>query len=138
MNINSTLKQHDMDKLYNKFPFRNINLCKNSKSNTIKDGYSFKNRTLLCTSCSICPTIYVNKHLSRLTYGRAPAKGSNPFVTQNRRITPIHVFLIIVLSLGVFCCCCWMNCGDFVFFFVFLFFVCLFVCVCLFGFFGFF
>ena len=37
-----------------------------------------KNRTLLCILCSICPTIYVNKHLSRLTYGKAPAKGSNP------------------------------------------------------------
>ena len=45
-----------------------------------------KDRTLICISCSICPTIYVNKHLSRLTYGRAPAKGSNPVVTRNRRI----------------------------------------------------
>ena len=45
-----------------------------------------KDRTSLCISCSICPTIYVNKHLSRLTYGRAPAKGSNPVVTRNRRI----------------------------------------------------
>ena len=45
-----------------------------------------KDRTLLCISYSICPTIYVNKHLSRLTYGRAPAKGSNPVVTRNRRI----------------------------------------------------
>ena len=41
---------------------------------------------LLCISCIICPTIYVNKHLSRLTYGRAPAKGSNHVVTRNRRI----------------------------------------------------
>ena len=41
-----------------------------------------KDRTLLCISCGICPTIYVNKHLSRLTYGRARAKGSNPVVTR--------------------------------------------------------
>ena len=26
-NINSTLKQHDMDKFYDKFPHRNITLC---------------------------------------------------------------------------------------------------------------
>ena len=41
-----------------------------------------KDRTLLC---SICPTIYVNKHLSRLTYGRVRAKGSNYVETRNRR-----------------------------------------------------
>ena len=45
-----------------------------------------KVRTLLCILCFICPTIYVNKDLSCLTYGRAPAKGSNPVVTRNRRI----------------------------------------------------
>ena len=45
-----------------------------------------KNKTLLYVSCSICPTIYVNIHLSRLTYRRAPAKGSNPVLTRNRRI----------------------------------------------------
>ena len=44
-----------------------------------------KDSTLLCISCTICPAIYVKKHLSRLTYGRAPAKGSNPIVTRNRR-----------------------------------------------------
>ena len=37
-------------------------------------------------SCSICPINYINKHLSRLTYGRAPKKRSNPVITQNRRI----------------------------------------------------
>ena len=37
--------------------------------------------TLQCILCSNCSTIYVNKHLSRLTYGRAPAKGSNLVVT---------------------------------------------------------
>ena len=26
--------------------------------------------------------IYINKHLSRLTYGRAPAKGSNTIITR--------------------------------------------------------
>ena len=46
-----------------------------------------KDRTLLYISCSICPTIYVNKHLSRLIYGRAPTKGSKPVVTRNRRIS---------------------------------------------------
>ena len=35
----------------------------------------------------ICRT---NKHISRLTYGRAPAKGSNPVVTRNRRIRIIN------------------------------------------------
>ena len=45
-----------------------------------------KDRTLLCISCSICPNIYVNKHLSRLTYGRVRAKGSNYVVARNRRI----------------------------------------------------
>ena len=61
-----------------------------SKSNTIKDGYSFNKinvkieytcSTLQCILCSNCPTIYVNKHFSRLIYGRAPAKGSNLVVT---------------------------------------------------------
>ena len=43
-----------------------------------------KDRILLCIPCSICPIVNVNKHLSRLTYGRAPA--NNPVVTRNRRI----------------------------------------------------
>ena len=34
----------------------------------------------------LCPTIYVNKYLSHLTYGRAPTNGGNPIVTRNRRI----------------------------------------------------
>ena len=33
--------------------------------------------TKLCISYSICSTIYENKHLSCLTFRRAPAKGSN-------------------------------------------------------------
>ena len=44
-------------------------------------------KTLLRISCSSCPTIYVNKHLSRLTYRRAPTKGSNPIITRNQHIT---------------------------------------------------
>ena len=68
----------------------NFILCTYSKLNSIKDGYSLKkilkNKTLLYVSCNICPTIYVNIHLSRLTYRRAPAKGSNPVLTRNRRI----------------------------------------------------
>ena len=32
------------------------------------------------------PYYYVKKHLSCLTYGRAPAKGSNSALTRNRRI----------------------------------------------------
>ena len=52
-----------------------------------------KDRTLLCISCIICPTIYVQKHLSRLTYRRAPAKGNNPVVTRNRRIGSLFVIL---------------------------------------------
>ena len=40
-----------------------------------------KRLTLLCISCSTCPTIYVKN-----TYRRAPEKGSNPVVTRNRRI----------------------------------------------------
>ena len=43
LNIKSTLKRHDMDKLYEQFPHRNIILhaYSKSKSNTIKDGYSY-------------------------------------------------------------------------------------------------
>ena len=43
LNINSTLKQHDMDTLYGKFLSRNIIRIPftNSKLNTMKDGYSF-------------------------------------------------------------------------------------------------
>ena len=40
-NINSTLKQHDMDTFYDKLPNGNITLGTYSKLNTIKDGYSF-------------------------------------------------------------------------------------------------
>ena len=36
---------------------------------------------------TFCPTIYENKHRSRLTNGRAPTKGRNPVVTRNRRIS---------------------------------------------------
>ena len=36
LNINSTLKRHDMEKLYDNFPHRNIKLHTYSKSNTIK------------------------------------------------------------------------------------------------------
>ena len=41
---------------------------------------------LLYISCIICPTTYVNKHLTSLTYGRAPTKGSNRVVPRNQRI----------------------------------------------------
>ena len=37
----STLKRHDIDRLYGKFPRRNIIPVTNSKLNTMKDGYSF-------------------------------------------------------------------------------------------------
>ena len=56
---------------------------------------------LLCISCSICPTIYVNKHLSRLTYGRAPAKGSNHVVTRNRRIQDIYFYMAAAVAQSV-------------------------------------
>ena len=46
-------------------------------------------RTLRCTSCSICPSINVNKHLSHLTSGRAPTKGGNSVVSRNLRIGPV-------------------------------------------------
>ena len=42
-----------------------------------------KDWTLQCISCTIYPTIKVNKHLSGLTYRRATVKGSNPVVTRN-------------------------------------------------------
>ena len=45
-----------------------------------------KNNTLLCISCSTCPTVYVNKHLSYLTYGRVQTKGRNYVGTRNLRI----------------------------------------------------
>ena len=41
---------------------------------------------------------YVNKHLSRLTYGRAPAKRSNPVVIRNRRIDMIEVMDVLLSS----------------------------------------
>ena len=43
LDFNSTLKRHDMDKSYDKFLHRKINLCTFSKLNTIKDEYSFIN-----------------------------------------------------------------------------------------------
>ena len=61
-------------------------LCTYSKLNKRMNGYSFIasiNMTLLCISCRICPTIFVNKHLSRLIYGK---ENGNPIVTRNRRI----------------------------------------------------
>ena len=45
-----------------------------------------KNKTLLCISYSTCPTVYVNRHLSCLTYGRVPTKGRNYVRTRNLRI----------------------------------------------------
>ena len=54
-------------RLYGKFSRRNFTPFTNSKLNTMKDGYSLNKRTLLCTLCSICPTIYVNKYLISLT-----------------------------------------------------------------------
>lgn len=54
----------------------------------LKDG------TLLRISYRTCPTIYVNKPLLRLTYGRAPTRESNPVVTQNRRIGVNLLFLL--------------------------------------------
>ena len=53
-------------------------------------------RTLPCISCNICPTIYVNKYLSLLTYGRAPEKGNNPVVTRNRRIQPQTIKVTLI------------------------------------------
>ena len=76
-----TLKLHDINNsLCTYVPFMD------SKLNKRKNGYSFiasLNMTLLCISCRICPTIFVNKHLSRLTYGK---ENGNPIVTRNRRI----------------------------------------------------
>ena len=45
-----------------------------------------RNETLLCFSSSTCPTVYVNKHLSCLTYEREPTKGRNYVGTRNLRI----------------------------------------------------
>ena len=45
-----------------------------------------KIKTLLCISYSTCPTVYFNKHLSCLTYGRVPTKGRNYIGTRNLRI----------------------------------------------------
>ena len=41
---------------------------------------------------------YVNKHLSRFTYGRVPAKGSNPVVIRNRRIDLIEGMDVLLSS----------------------------------------
>ena len=50
--------------------------------------------TLLCISCNICPTIYVNKHLSRLTCRKAPTKESNSVVTLICFMFDLNPFLI--------------------------------------------
>ena len=53
-----------------------------------------KYETLLCIPYSTCPTVYVNKHLSCLTYGRVPRDGSNYVGTRNLRIVIlISIFL---------------------------------------------
>ena len=55
------------------------------------NSINVKDRTLLCISYSICHTFYVNEHLSFLTYGRAPANGSNPVLTRNQCIESFTV-----------------------------------------------
>ena len=45
-----------------------------------------KDKSLLCISYSTCPTVYVNKHLSCLTYGKVPTKGRNYVGTRNLRV----------------------------------------------------
>ena len=52
--------------------------------------------SLLRISYNICPTIYVNKQLSRLTHRRAPSKGSNSVVTRNRGINQMWFLFVIV------------------------------------------
>ena len=98
VSINSILKQHNLDKICDKFPHRKFILytmyilkIKHNKR-WIFLQWMLKDKTLLCISCSICPTIYLNKHLSRLTYGRSPAKGSSPIVTRNRHITGVITY----------------------------------------------
>ena len=52
---------------------------------------------LLCTSYSTCPTVYVNKNLSCLTYGRVLTKGRNYVGTRNFRIAyQLHGDRIVV------------------------------------------
>ena len=41
LNMNSTLKWHDMDTLYDNLPHKNIILCTYEKQNNIKDRYPF-------------------------------------------------------------------------------------------------
>ena len=45
-----------------------------------------ENETFLYISYSTCPTVYVNTHLSCLTYGRVPTKGRNYVGTRNLHI----------------------------------------------------
>ena len=45
-----------------------------------------KNNTLLCISYSTCPTVYVNRYLLCLTFGRGPTKGRNNVGIRNLRI----------------------------------------------------
>ena len=42
-----------------------------------------KNKTLLCISNSTCHTVYANKHISCLIYGRVLTKASNYVGTWN-------------------------------------------------------
>ena len=51
-----------------------------------------KNKTLLCISYSTCPIVYVNKHLSYLTYGRVSTKGRNSVGTRNLRIAMCRIY----------------------------------------------
>ena len=51
--------------------------------------------SLLFITYSISPTIYVNKHLSCLTFGGVPTEKSYPTVTRKRRILLGHLLLQI-------------------------------------------
>ena len=50
--------------------------------------------------------IYINKHLSRLTYGRAPAKGSNTVITRKQvyLLPYFESFLLLLIPGTIYIC----------------------------------
>ena len=63
---------------------------------------------LQCISYNICPTLYINKHISRLIYGSALTKGGNPVVTGNWRIDlrfALEIKHCFEFQLGCIVCC---------------------------------
>ena len=69
--------------------FRYLLINKHNKKLTFIQQM-LENETFLYISYSTCPTVYVNTHLSCLTYGRVSTKGRYYVGTRNLRIETIN------------------------------------------------